>query len=115
LLDEEAGTASGGSGGSPCLEALSAEDRAALCGTERNGSLLSASRAGGLGLDLCVAVGLSRHRRCAEHSNPFGFAGFAAFGFVFELLIVKEKLFPSRENEIIPTVNTLEHLVLKFH
>lgn len=77
--------------------------------------MLSASRAGGLSLDLGVAVGLTRCRRRAEYSNPFGFAGFAAFWFVLELLIVKEKLFPSRENEIIPTVHTLEHFVLKFH
>src|ERR1700751_1563955 len=106
---------SGGSCGSPCLEALSAKDGTALGGTERNGGLLSASRAGGLGLDFGVAVGLSGRRRCAEHRNPFGLAGFAAFRFVLELLIVKEKLFPSRENEITPTVDTLEHLVLKFH
>ena len=77
--------------------------------------MLSTSRAGGLGLDFGVAVGLSRRRRSAEHRNPFGLAGLAAFRFVLELLIMKEKLFPSRENEIIPTVNTFEHLVLKFH
>jgi hypothetical protein len=28
---------------------------------------------------------------------------------------VEEKLFPSREDKIAPTVNTLQHLVLKFH
>jgi hypothetical protein len=28
---------------------------------------------------------------------------------------VKEKLFPGGENEITPTVDTLQHLVLKFH
>jgi hypothetical protein len=28
---------------------------------------------------------------------------------------VKEKLLPGRENEISPTVDTLQHLVLKFH
>jgi hypothetical protein len=28
---------------------------------------------------------------------------------------VEEKLFPSREDEITPTVDTLQHLVLKFH
>ena len=77
--------------------------------------MLSASRTRGLGLDFGVAVGLSRRRRSAEHCNPFGFAGLAAFRFVLELLIMKEKLFPSRENEIIPTVDTFEHLVLKFH
>jgi hypothetical protein len=28
---------------------------------------------------------------------------------------VKEKLFPGSENEITPTVDALQHLVLKFH
>jgi hypothetical protein len=28
---------------------------------------------------------------------------------------VKEKLFPGSENEVISTVDTLEHLVLKIH
>jgi hypothetical protein len=28
---------------------------------------------------------------------------------------VKEKLFPGSENEIISTVDTFQHLVLKFH
>jgi hypothetical protein len=28
---------------------------------------------------------------------------------------VKEKLFPGSEDEITPTVDTLQHLVLKFH
>jgi hypothetical protein len=28
---------------------------------------------------------------------------------------VEEKLFPGGENEITPTVDTLQHLVLKFH
>ena len=77
--------------------------------------MLSASRTRGLGLDFGVAVGLSRRRRSAEHCNPFGFAGLAAFRFVLELLIMKEKLFPGSENEIIPTVYALEHFVLKIH
>jgi hypothetical protein len=28
---------------------------------------------------------------------------------------VEEKLFPSREDKITPTIDTLQHLVLKFH
>jgi hypothetical protein len=42
-------------------------------------------------------------------------ARLAPLGFVFELLIVKEKLFPGGENKVTPTVDTLQHLVLKFH
>lgn len=84
-------------------------------GAERHGGLLSASRAGGLGLDLGVAVILSGRRRRSENRNPLRLAGLATFGFVLELLVVKEKLFPGSENEITPTVDTLQHLVLKFH
>jgi hypothetical protein len=39
----------------------------------------------------------------------------ATLGFVLELLVVEEKLFSSREDEIVPTVDTLQYLVLKFH
>ena len=44
-----------------------------------------------------------------------GLAILTALGLVFELLVVKEKLFPGGENEITATVDTLQHLVLKFH
>ena len=84
-------------------------------GTERDGGLFPASRAGGLGFNLGVAVGMSGRRRCAEHRNPLGLASLAAFRFVLELLVVKKKLFPGSEGEITPTVDTLQHLVLKFH
>jgi hypothetical protein len=106
---------SGRSLSSPRLEALAAKDGTALCRPERYGSLLSASRTGSLRLDLGVTVILSGHWCCPEHGDPFCFAGLAAFGFVFKLLIVKEKLFPGCENKIAPTVDTLQHLVLKFH
>jgi len=86
-----------------------------LRGPERHSGLLSASRTGSLGLDLGVAVVLPRRRWGAEHRYPLGLASLAAFGLVPELLIVKEQLFPGGENEFIPTVDALEHLVLKFH
>jgi hypothetical protein len=97
------------------LETFSAEDGAALRGAEGDGGLFSASRASGLSLDLGVAVGLSRGGGCAEDRDPLGLAGFAAFGFVLELFVVKKKLFPGSENEITSTVDTFQHLVLKFH
>jgi hypothetical protein len=77
--------------------------------------LFSASRAGGLGLNLGVAVSLSGRRWSAEDRNALGLASLATLGFILELLVVKEKLFPGSEDEITPTVDTLQHLVLKFH
>ncbi len=97
------------------METFAAEDGAALRGAERDGGLFSASRAGGLGLNLGVAVGLSGRRWSAEDRNALGLASLATLGFILELLVVKEKLFPGSEDEITPTVDTLQHLVLKFH
>jgi hypothetical protein len=97
------------------LEALAAEDGTALCRTERNGCLLSASRARGLGLDFGVTIALALRRSRPEYGYPLVLANLATLRFVLELLIMKEKLFPGSENEVISTVNTLEHLVLKIH
>jgi hypothetical protein len=85
-----------------------------LRGAERDGGLFSASRASGLGLDLGVTVLTGRWGR-AEDGDPFGLASLATLGLVLKLLVVKEKLFPGSENKITPTVDTLQHLVLKFH
>ena len=101
--------------GSARLKAFAAEDGSALSGAERHSRLLPASRAGGLRLHLGVAVSLSGSGGRAEDGNPLGLASLAALGFVLELFVVEEKLFPSREDEITPTVDTLQHLVLKFH
>src|SRR5437764_5886218 len=98
-----------------CLKTFAAEHRASLRWTERNRGLLPASRASGLSLNLVVPVCLPGRRRRAQHRDALGLADLAALRFVLELLVVKEKLFPSRENEIAPTVDTLQHLVLKFH
>ena len=77
--------------------------------------MFSASRAGGLGLNLGVAVGLSGCRGRAKDGDPLGLTRFATLGFVLKLLVVKKKLFPGSEDEITPTVDTFQHLVLKFH
>ncbi len=73
------------------------------------------SRASSLGLDFRVAICLSRRGRHPQDRDPLGLASLAALGFVLELFVVKEKLFPGSENEITPTVDTFQHLVLKFH
>ena len=77
--------------------------------------MFSASGAGGLSLDLGVAVILSGGGGSTEDGDALGFASLAALGFVLELFVVEEKLFPGGENEITPAVDTLQHLVLKFH
>jgi hypothetical protein len=60
-------------------------------------------------------VGLARQRNCAQHGDAFRFAAFATLGFVLELLVVEEELLSGGENKITSTIDTLEHLVLKFH
>jgi len=52
---------------------------------------------------------------CPKHRYAFAFASLARFWFVRKLLIVKKQLFPGREDEIGPTVDALQHLVLEFH
>ena len=110
------GRGGSGCGGRPArLETFAAKDGAALRGAERNGGLFSASGASGLGFNLRVAVGLSGCRGRAEDGDPLGLTSFATLGFVLKLLVVKKKLFPGSEDEITPTVDTFQHLVLKFH
>src|ERR1022692_3681651 len=50
-----------------------------------------------------------------QHGNPFALAVLAAFGFVLELLLMKEELFPGCEHEIRATIDTFQNLVLEFH
>ena len=108
-------SALGGSRGSPPLKTLPAKDRAALSRTKRHGSLLSAPRTSGLGFDLGVAVILPGRGGRTENREPFRFAGLATLGLVLELLVVKKQLFPGGKYKITATVDTLQHLVLKFH
>ena len=93
------------------LEAFPAKYRSALCGLEWDGRFFSASRTTGAGFDLGVVA-----RRSSPHARgPLGFAGLTALGFVLELLVVEEQLFPGSENEFAAAVDTLQNLVLKFH
>jgi len=68
-----------------------------------------------LSLNLGITISRSLRRNRSQNGYALAFASLTSFRFVLELLIVKEKLFPSRENEVISTVDTLEHLVLKIH
>ena len=85
-------------GGASLLEALAAEHRTALRGLERDCGFLAASRAVRTGFYL--VVGRRSARSYAERALPLGFAGFAALRFVFELLVVEEQLFASREEKL---------------
>jgi hypothetical protein len=46
---------------------------------------------------------------------PLVLATFAAFGFILELLVVKEELLPRRKNKFSAAIYTLENLILEFH
>src|ERR1035441_282583 len=73
---------SGRGGGTFLLETFPAKHRTALCGLERNGRFLAASRTICAGLDLGVVA-----RRCGAHvGGSLGLAGLTALGLVLELL-----------------------------
>jgi hypothetical protein len=50
-----------------------------------------------------------------EDGHALGLAGFAALGFVLELLVVEEQLFARGKNKLGATVDAGQYLVLKFH
>lgn len=89
------------------LKAFPTKNGAALRRAKWNCRLLSASRTSGLRLYFCISVTLPGHGGRAQHSDPLGFASLAALGLILELLVVKEKLFPGRENEVTSTVHAL--------
>ena len=98
----------GSCGGSAALlEALTAEDRPALCGLERDRGFLAASRATSARFYLVVGGRCAAARGYAQRALALGFAGLAALGFVLELLVVEEELFAGREDEVRPAVNAL--------
>jgi hypothetical protein len=109
------GLRSGGRYGAALLKAFAAENGTSLRGAERNRSFFAALRAGGARLNLGVMGGMAHGGWGAEDRDPFGFAGLAPLGFVAKLFVVKKELFPRGEDKIRTAVNTLQHLVLKFH
>jgi hypothetical protein len=48
-------------------------------------------------------------------ARALGFALFAAFGIVLELLIVKEELLARRENKLASAVDALQYSICEFH
>ena len=101
-----------GAHGAALLEAFAAEDWAALCGTKRDGGLLSALRAGGLGFgpDLRVASAAP-----ADTIGALGFTGLAPFGLVLEALVGEKHLFASGEDKLGATIRALQDLIVEFH
>ena len=97
------------------METFATENGTALGRSEGDGSLLAALRADRSSFNLGEALSRRMMRRCPQHRNAFCLAGFAPFGFVLELLVVKEQLFPGREDEVGPAVNALQYFVLEFH
>ena len=69
------------------LKTLPAEDRSPLCGLERDGGLLAALRASRASFGL--GGRLSWDGR-SQNRNALRLACFTTFGFVLELLVVKE-------------------------
>jgi hypothetical protein len=97
-------------------EALAAEHRSSLSRTERHGRLLAALRADRSRFNARVVPRLRRvlvHR--IQNGHALRLAELAALGFVLELLVVKEELFPGSENEAGTTVDAAKYFVLKFH
>jgi hypothetical protein len=87
--------------GSPLLEAFAAEDGPALRGTKWNGRFFTALRTTG--------ARFRAHRAAiaaAGRFSPFGFATFAALGFVLEPLVGEEHLFSASEYELGGTLRT---------
>jgi len=102
----------GSSGCFALLKALAAEYRTALRGFERDGGFTLAPGANCLCFyPLIIAAGGWNPQRL----GALAFAVFATLGFIFELLIMKEKLFTGSENEVSATIDTLQNLILELH
>ena len=92
------------------LKTLLAEDRSPLGGSKRHRGFSAAIR----------AVGDRFHSLACNHrprrsAGPFGFAGLTPFGFVLEVLVSEELLFPSCPDELLAAVHAPEDPVLELH
>jgi hypothetical protein len=97
--------------GSPLLEALPAEHRSPLRGTEGHCGFLSALRA--------IRLGFRAHLRTAPASpttfGAFRFTAFATLGFVFEAFVGEKHLFAGGKYKLSATLRTLQDLIVVFH
>lgn len=95
--------------GAALLKTLAAKNGAALRGAERNGGLLAALRATGLGFRAHGRGG------AAATLRTLGFATFAAFWFVLKAFVGEEHLFPAGKYKLGATFRTLQHPIVVFH
>jgi hypothetical protein len=95
--------------GATLLEALSAENGAALRGAEGNRGFLAALRTAGLGF--------RAHRRSgtAATFRALGLATFTTFRFVFETFVGEKHLFAASKYELGTTLRTLQYPIVVFH
>lgn len=96
----------------PLLETFATEHRPPLGRTKRHRRLFAALRAVCAGFRFRERVTVRTDSRAG---GPLPFAVLASLGFVLELLIMEEQLFPGCEYEIRTTIHTLQNLVLEFH
>jgi hypothetical protein len=94
------------------LETFATEDGPSLRRLEGDGGLFATL--GTCGASLGFGGRLSWNRR-PQNGDAFCLAGLATFWLVFELLVVKEKLFARGKDKVRTAVDTLEYLVLEFH
>jgi hypothetical protein len=93
------------------LEALAAENRPTLRGSERNRGFLAALGTGGFGLGTHL-------RSAAAHwaaLGAFGLAAFTALRFVLEALIGEEHLLAASKNEFGAALGALQYFIVEFH
>jgi hypothetical protein len=88
------------------------KNRSALGGTEGHGCFFAALRAHRVSFNFGVS---GASGGSSKDGYPLCLAGFAAFWFVSELLVVEKKLFARGKNEVAAAVNALQCPVLEFH
>ena len=102
----------GSSGRLALLEAFTAKHRTSLRRLKGHRGFPLATGADGFRFHPLISAAVLRK---SQSLGALAFAGLAAFGFVLELFIVEEELFPGSENKISATIDALENLVLELH
>jgi hypothetical protein len=96
-------------------EALTAEDGAALCGSEGDGGFLAALGAGGSSFHARKVVRVAHAGRGGKDGDALRLTSLTAFGLVLELFVAEKQLFPGGEDKVSTAVDAGQYLILKFH